>query len=173
MGRCDRSPQEARRTLVCVSHSPRRKDRWMQRISISRCSTPGIAATQRLTRNCFRRMEASSALTEAPGPARRKLNRTSRRSSPTIRQRAMSGRSRARAPPRIRLRAPQRRCRHGPSGRDAHQAQAQRDPDHAHFGHNGELQIELFQNTPARFDGRPEEAKKLTEELEAEAAALV
>ena len=40
-------------------------------------------------------------------------------------------------------------------------------------GRNGELQIELFQNTPARFDGRPEEAKKLTEELEAEAAALV
>ena len=38
-------------------------------------------------------------------------------------------------------------------------------------GRNGELQIELFQNTPARFDGRPEEAKKLTEELEAEVVA--
>jgi uncharacterized protein (TIGR02246 family) len=37
----------------------------------------------------------------------------------------------------------------------------------------GDWQIELFQNTPARFDGRPEEAKKLTEELEAEGAAVV
>jgi uncharacterized protein (TIGR02246 family) len=34
-------------------------------------------------------------------------------------------------------------------------------------------QIELFQNTPARFDGRPEEARKLTEELQAEADELV
>jgi uncharacterized protein (TIGR02246 family) len=29
-------------------------------------------------------------------------------------------------------------------------------------------QIEMFQNTPARFDGRPEEADRLTRELEGE-----
>ena len=34
-----------------------------------------------------------------------------------------------------------------------------------------EWQIELFQNTPARLDGRPEESKKLTDELEAEVPA--
>lgn len=31
---------------------------------------------------------------------------------------------------------------------------------------DGGWQIELFQNTPARFDGRPEEAEKLTAELQ-------
>lgn len=34
----------------------------------------------------------------------------------------------------------------------------------------GDWQIEMFQNTPARFDGRPEEADQLTRELEAELA---
>ena len=34
----------------------------------------------------------------------------------------------------------------------------------------GDWKIEMFQNTPARFDGRPEEGRKLTEELEAELA---
>lgn len=32
----------------------------------------------------------------------------------------------------------------------------------------GGWQIEMFQNTPARFDGRPEEADQLTRELESE-----
>jgi uncharacterized protein (TIGR02246 family) len=34
-------------------------------------------------------------------------------------------------------------------------------------GHEGGWQIELFQNTPARFDGRPELARSLTDELNA------
>ena len=33
---------------------------------------------------------------------------------------------------------------------------------------NGDWRIEMFQNTPARFDGRPNEVDKLTRELEAE-----
>ena len=33
---------------------------------------------------------------------------------------------------------------------------------------SGGWQIEMFQNTPARFDGRPEEADRLTRELEEE-----
>lgn len=32
----------------------------------------------------------------------------------------------------------------------------------------GDWQIEMFQNTPARFDGRPDEAEQLTRELEGE-----
>jgi uncharacterized protein (TIGR02246 family) len=35
-------------------------------------------------------------------------------------------------------------------------------------GSNGDWKIEMFQNTPARFDGRPSEIDKLTQELEAE-----
>jgi uncharacterized protein (TIGR02246 family) len=34
----------------------------------------------------------------------------------------------------------------------------------------GDWRIALFQNTPARFDGRPDEARKLTEELGQEVA---
>lgn len=33
---------------------------------------------------------------------------------------------------------------------------------------DGNWKIDLFQNTPARFDGRPDELQKLTRELEAE-----
>lgn len=33
---------------------------------------------------------------------------------------------------------------------------------------NGDWKIEMFQNTPARFDGRPNEVEKLTRELEIE-----
>jgi uncharacterized protein (TIGR02246 family) len=33
---------------------------------------------------------------------------------------------------------------------------------------DGDWKIEMFQNTPARFDGRPDEASKLTRELEFE-----
>jgi uncharacterized protein (TIGR02246 family) len=33
---------------------------------------------------------------------------------------------------------------------------------------DGDWRVELFQNTPARFDGRPDEASRLTQELEAE-----
>jgi uncharacterized protein (TIGR02246 family) len=33
---------------------------------------------------------------------------------------------------------------------------------------DGGWQIEMFQNTPARFDGRPDEVDRLTRELEAE-----
>ena len=36
---------------------------------------------------------------------------------------------------------------------------------------DGAWRVELFQNTPARFDGRPDEARRLTEELEAELAS--
>jgi uncharacterized protein (TIGR02246 family) len=32
----------------------------------------------------------------------------------------------------------------------------------------GDWQIEMFQNTPARFDGRPDETERLTRELEGE-----
>jgi uncharacterized protein (TIGR02246 family) len=35
---------------------------------------------------------------------------------------------------------------------------------------DGSWQIEMFQNTPARFDGRPEEARRLAAEIEAELA---
>ena len=33
---------------------------------------------------------------------------------------------------------------------------------------DGGWSIEMFQNTPARFDGRPDEADRLTRELQAE-----
>ena len=33
---------------------------------------------------------------------------------------------------------------------------------------DGDWRIEMFQNTPARFDGRPDEAARLTRELQAE-----
>jgi uncharacterized protein (TIGR02246 family) len=33
---------------------------------------------------------------------------------------------------------------------------------------DGEWKIEMFQNTPAAFHGRPEESRRLTEEIEAE-----
>jgi hypothetical protein len=33
---------------------------------------------------------------------------------------------------------------------------------------DGDWKIEMFQNTPARFDGRPDEVDRLTRELEAE-----
>lgn len=36
----------------------------------------------------------------------------------------------------------------------------------------GEWRVEMFHNTPARFDGRPELSKQLTEELREEAAQL-
>jgi uncharacterized protein (TIGR02246 family) len=37
---------------------------------------------------------------------------------------------------------------------------------------DGDWKIELFQNTPAAFHGRPEESRRLTEELEAELEAV-
>jgi uncharacterized protein (TIGR02246 family) len=36
---------------------------------------------------------------------------------------------------------------------------------------DGAWKVEMFQNTPAAFDGRPEESRRLTEELEAELEA--
>ncbi len=38
-------------------------------------------------------------------------------------------------------------------------------------GPEGAWKIEMFQNTPAAFHGRPEEARRLTKELEAELEA--
>lgn len=34
--------------------------------------------------------------------------------------------------------------------------------------HSGEWKVEMFHNTPAAFDGRPEEARRLTKELQME-----
>ena len=38
----------------------------------------------------------------------------------------------------------------------------------ASTGPGGNWWIEIFQNTPAKFDGRPDEADRLTQELQAE-----
>jgi len=37
---------------------------------------------------------------------------------------------------------------------------------------DGRWAVEMFHNTPAAFDGRPDEARRLSEELEAELAAV-
>jgi len=38
----------------------------------------------------------------------------------------------------------------------------------ARRGADGHWLVEMFQNTPAAFDGRPEETRKLTDELRAQ-----